>query len=54
MRYSEYRDRIAEDSVEVDGDHYYSADVVLEVLDEIESNLNAIKDKIEDITVGLY
>ena len=54
MKLSTYRKQIDRNKVTLDGEYYYKAEDVDEILDEIDSTLRDVNSKIDDITDGLY
>lgn len=54
MKLSTYRKQIDRTKVTLDGNDYYKAEDVDEILDEIDSNLRTVTNTIEEITDGLY
>lgn len=54
MKLSEYREDVKRDKITLDGEDYYVAAYVDEVLDLIDSTLRNVNSKINDITDGLY
>jgi uncharacterized protein YlzI (FlbEa/FlbD family) len=54
MKLSEYREDVKRDKITLDGEDYYVAEYVDEVLDEIDSDLRDIARVIDNLTTGLY
>ena len=54
MKRSAYREQIKRSEITLDGEYYYKAEDVNEILDEIDSMLREVTSNIEYITTGLY
>jgi hypothetical protein len=54
MKLSEYRADVKRDKITLDGEDYYVAAYVDEVLDLIDSDLRDVSRVIDNLTTGLY